>query len=141
VTTPEPGRSANSKTNPIVFEKSDGRDDKQVNYGRQLPPTSGHSERKGVAQGRHSFSFKIMQDGGYKGVPAGAIASGFFVAACSLLILYFATVFFVAAPEGRPDDSDRAGIAFGLCLGASALIALWLGWRTKRFFDRRAGRQ
>jgi hypothetical protein len=82
-----------------------------------------------------------MGSGNYKGVKAGAIASGFFVAATSFLVLFFIAVFFVVAPEGRPDDADSAGIAFDLCLLASALIALWLGWRTKRYFDRRAGRR
>lgn len=82
-----------------------------------------------------------MASGSYKGAKAGAIASGFFVAATSFLALYLVAVFFVVAPEGGPDDTDRAGIAFDLCLIASALIALWLGWRTKRFFDRRAGRE
>ena len=82
-----------------------------------------------------------MESGNYKGVKAGAIASGFFVTATSFLVLYFVAVLFVVAPEGRPDDADRAGTAFELCLLASALIALWLGWRTKRYFDRRAGRR
>ena len=77
----------------------------------------------------------------YKGVKAGAIASGFFVAATTFLVLYFVAVFFVVAPKGRPDDADGAGVAFDLCLIAGALIALWLGWRTKLYFDRRTGRQ
>lgn len=81
-----------------------------------------------------------MTSNGYKGVKAGAIASGFFVAATSYLVLYFVAVFVVVAPEGRPDDAERAGIAFDVCLIASAFVALWLGWRTKRYFDRRAGR-
>ena len=81
-----------------------------------------------------------MASGNYKGVTAGAIASGLFVAATSFLVLYLVAVFFVVAPEGGPDDADRAGVAFDLCLVASALIALWLGRRTKRYFDRRAGR-
>jgi len=82
-----------------------------------------------------------MASGSYKGVKAGAIASGFFVSATTFLVLYFVAVFFVVAPEGGPGDADRADIAFDLCLIASALTALWLGWRTKRYFDRRAGRQ
>lgn len=82
-----------------------------------------------------------MKNSSYKGIPAGAIASGFFVAASSFIVLYFTTVFFVVAPEGRPDDADRAGVVFDLCLVASAIVALWLGWRTKRFFDHRAGRR
>jgi hypothetical protein len=82
-----------------------------------------------------------MASGSYKGAKAGAIASGFFVAATAFLVLYFVAVFFVVAPEGRLDDANRAGITFDICLVASALIALWLGWRTKRFFDRRVGRQ
>ncbi|PZU06246.1 MAG: hypothetical protein DI605_19695 [Sphingomonas sp.] len=82
-----------------------------------------------------------MVSGNYKGVKAGAIASGFFVAATSFLMFYFIAVFLVVAPEGRPDDANRAGLAFDLCLVASASVALWLGWRTKRYFDRRAGRR
>jgi hypothetical protein len=82
-----------------------------------------------------------MKDSNYKGVPAGAIASGFFVAACSFLALYFVAVIVVIVPEGRPDDVDRAGLTFDVCLVAGAMASLWLGWRTKRFFDRRAGRQ
>ena len=81
-----------------------------------------------------------MVDGSYKGCRAGAIASGFFVAGSSFLILYFAAVFLIVAPEGRPDDADRAGTIFNLALIASAAAALWLGWRTKRFFDHRVGR-
>lgn len=80
-----------------------------------------------------------MALGSYKGVKAGAIASGFFVAATSFLALYFVAVFLVVAPEGRLGGADRTG-AFDLCLVASALFALWLGWRTKQYFDRRAGR-
>lgn len=82
-----------------------------------------------------------MTQSNYKGVKAGAIASGFFVAATAFLVLYFVTVFFVVAPEGRPDDSERLGIVFYVCLIASAFVALWLGWRTKRLLDRRAGRR
>lgn len=63
------------------------------------------------------------------------------MAATTFLVLYFVAVFFVVAPEAQPDDVDRAGLAFDLCLVANAAISLWLGWRTKRFFDRRAGRQ
>tara|TARA_B100000678_G_C18165773_1_gene484996 strand:- start:831 stop:1079 length:249 start_codon:yes stop_codon:yes gene_type:complete len=82
-----------------------------------------------------------MKHSGYKGNPAGAIASGFFVAGCSLILLYFITVLIVIAPEGRPDDGHRTGMFFDLCLLADALVSLWLGWRTKLFFDRRAGRR
>jgi hypothetical protein len=82
-----------------------------------------------------------MQGGGYKGVRAGAIASGFFVAGSSFLVLYLATVGFIVAPDGVASDADREGAAFVLALMASALVAAWLGWRTKRFFDRRAGRR
>jgi len=82
-----------------------------------------------------------MKDSSYKGVPAGAIASGFFVAASSFLVLYFIAVIVVIAPEGRPDDVDRAGLTFDLCLVVAAIASLWLGWRTKLFFDRRAGRR
>ena len=82
-----------------------------------------------------------MASGSYKGVKAGAVASGFFVAATSFLVLYSLVVFFVVAPEGRPDDANRPVVAFELCMLTSALVALWLGWRTKRFFDRRAGRE
>ena len=76
----------------------------------------------------------------YKGSKAGAIASGFFVAGCSFIIFYFAAVFFVVQPEGRPDDATKAGFVFDLALVAGAILALGLGWLTKRFFDRRAGR-
>lgn len=82
-----------------------------------------------------------MASSGYKGVKAGAIASAFFSATTSFLLLYSAAVVFVIAPEGRPDDADRGGIVFDLCLVASAMVALWLGWQTKRYFDRRAGRR
>jgi hypothetical protein len=77
----------------------------------------------------------------YTGNKAGAIASGFFVAGCTFIILYFATVYFVVAPEGRPDDVDRAGRAFWLVVFGAAILAALLGWQTKRFFDRRAGRR
>ena len=58
-------------------------------------------------------------------------------------MLYFIAVIVIIAPEGRPDDVDRAGLEFDfdLCLVAAAMASLWLGWRTKRFFDRRAGRR
>jgi hypothetical protein len=82
-----------------------------------------------------------MASGNYKGLKAGAVASGFFVAATSFLVLYFVAVLFVVAPEGRQDGADRASLAFDLSLLASALVALWLGWRTKRYFNRRAGRR
>jgi len=82
-----------------------------------------------------------MKQRGYKEHPAGAIASGFFVAASSFIVLYFISVFFVIGPEGRPDDADRGGVAFDLCLVASAIVASWLGWLMKRYFDRQAGRR
>lgn len=82
-----------------------------------------------------------MKGSSDKGVPAGAIASGFFAAGTSFLALYFVVVMVVAAPEGRPDDGERAGLAFELFLIASALLSLWLGWKTKLFFDGRTGRR
>jgi hypothetical protein len=95
----------------------------------------------GIAQNPPLVQLGEMRGSSYKGVPAGAIASGFFAAASSFLVMYFVVVIVVVAPEGRPDDVDRAGLTFDLCLVASALVSLWLGWRTKLFFDRRAGRR
>jgi len=76
----------------------------------------------------------------YTGSKAGALASGFFATGCSFIVCYFLAVFFIVAPEGRPDDAAKAGFAFDLALVASAIFSLVIGWQTKRFFDRRAGR-
>ena len=81
-----------------------------------------------------------MNDSGYKGLKAGAIASGLFVAAISFLALFGVAAFFIAASEGGPRNLDRENVRLVLSLILSALTASWLGWRTKRFFDRPAGR-
>jgi hypothetical protein len=76
----------------------------------------------------------------YSGNKAGAIASGFFAGGASFLISGMSMIFFVVAPEGAPRNvpQDDALVAVGL--GLCALLSCWLGWRTKRFLDRRAGR-
>jgi len=72
---------------------------------------------------------------------AGAIVSGFFVAGASFLTLAMLMIFFVVAPEGAPRNipQDNRLLAVGLTI--CAVLAVLLGWRTKRFFDQRAGRR
>jgi CDP-diglyceride synthetase len=76
----------------------------------------------------------------YKGHRAGAIASGFFVAGVSFLILAALTIFFVVAPEGAPRNIPQDNRLLAVCLAACAILSALFGWKTKSFFDRRAGR-
>jgi hypothetical protein len=84
----------------------------------------------------------VMDDGyHYTGNKAGAIASAFFAGGASFLIFGMLMIFFVVAPEGAPRNvyQDNRLVAAGLAL--CAILSCWLGLRTKRFFDRRAGRR
>jgi len=81
-----------------------------------------------------------MTESGYKRVRAGAIASGVFVAASTFMLLYLPAMFFIVASEGGPRNLERENLLLLVSLGVSVLVASRLGWRTKRYFDRRAGR-
>jgi hypothetical protein len=76
----------------------------------------------------------------YTGSKAGAIASGFFVAGASFLILGMLSIFFVVAPEGAPRSIRQDDRLLFAALGVCAVLSCFFGWRVKRFFDRRAGR-
>ena len=83
-----------------------------------------------------------MADGyRYTGSKSGAIASGVFIGGASFLTFAMFMVFFVVAPEGAPRNvyRDNEWMAAGLVI--CAMLSCWLGWTTKRFFDRRAGRR
>ena len=81
-----------------------------------------------------------MGNDSYKGNRAGAVASGAFVAGAAFLLLYLVTVFLVVLPEGNTRNPDHENIMLFAFLGLDAFLAGWLGWKAKRFLDRRAGR-
>jgi len=89
---------------------------------------------------RSSYLDGMREEYRYKGHSVGAIASGFFVAGASFLILAELTIFFVVASEGAPRNIPQDNLLLAVCLVVCAILAALFGWRTKRFFDRRAGR-
>ncbi|MGF7170406.1 hypothetical protein FHS91_002091 [Sphingobium xanthum] len=77
----------------------------------------------------------------YKGNRAGAIAAGFFVGGSLFVCLSLLSVLVVVMPEGGARAVESENVALAISLTLSAIFAGWAGWVTKRFFDRRAGRQ
>lgn len=76
----------------------------------------------------------------YRGHRAGAIASAVFVAGAFFVLAACFLLLFVAVPEGGSRNMTRENIILGIGLSLIGATSIWLGAKTKHFFDQRAGR-